>query len=350
MQRMTNGQRWFRMQSIGVVVREDQPPPDAFLDPAKPSTILVDERWQDGLAGIEEFSHLVVLFAFDRATRRRTAGGPIHPDGRDDLGSVGFFSTRTPKRPNPIGICCPKLIGREGRALHVTGMDAWDGTPVLDIKGYFPRDEQRCDAQVPQWLTELWRTHDQERTEIAPARERRIIEFTNGIVELREPNLGDIESATIGINALSAEQTFIMFQGEIIDEERERDWILGRMNARAANTGVSLMAVAGDRIVGGSQIDRSVLASRHVGDLGIAIAKDWRGIGLGRALMTALIDEARTTLEGLRLIRLDVFETNDVARSLYKSLGFVEIGRTPGAIYRLGRYEDSIQMALDLTT
>lgn len=346
---MTDDHRWFRVQSIGVVQREDQPPPDTFLDPAKPSTILIDERWADGLAGIEEFSHLVVLFYLDRATRRRSAGTPIQPDGWDDLPPVGFFSTRTPKRPNPIGICCPRLVGREGLALHVTGMDAWDGTPIIDIKGYFPRDEQRPDAQVPKWLTDLWRKHDAERTTVAPQPEPRLIHTKNGSVILREPNLGDVEAALKHISALSAEHTFIMFQGEELTEPMERDWIVGRMNARATDNGVTLMAVAGDRIVGGSQVDRSVLASRHVGDLGISIAKDYRGMGLGRALMTALIDEARTTLEGLRMIRLDVFETNDVAQSLYKSLGFVEIGRTPGAIYRLGRYEDSIQMVLDLT-
>src|SRR6476619_506030 len=146
---MTEHKRWFRAQAIGTVHREDSVGPEEFLDPGKPSIIRIDPRWAAGLAGIEEFSPLVVLFYADRAERRRVAGEPMRPEGRADAPEVGFFATRTPKRPNPIGIACPRLIGREGSELHVTGLDAWDGTPVLDIKSYYPRDGQRPDATVP---------------------------------------------------------------------------------------------------------------------------------------------------------------------------------------------------------
>ncbi len=91
-----------------------------------------------------------------------------------------------------------------------------------------------------------------------------------------------------------------------------------------------------------------MLASRHVGDLGISIAADWRGVGLGRALLNAIIDEARSTLDGLRMVRLDVFEGNEPAIALYRSVGFIETGRTPGAVLRRGEYVDSIQMVLEL--
>ena len=52
---------------------------------------------------------------------------------------------------------------RDGNRLHVRGIDAWDGTPVVDIKGYAPRDDIRADAKVPKWLDRLWKTHDEER-------------------------------------------------------------------------------------------------------------------------------------------------------------------------------------------
>jgi tRNA (adenine37-N6)-methyltransferase len=157
--------RWFRVQSIGTVRRPGtgETNPDAFFDPWKESMLEIDDRWSQGLAGIEEFSHLVVLFHLDRISRRRAAGKQTQAEDTAGLAPVGFFSTRTPKRPNPIGISCPKLLRREANILYVTGIDAWDGTPILDIKGYFPRDELRLDATVPEWLTALWARHDEER-------------------------------------------------------------------------------------------------------------------------------------------------------------------------------------------
>ncbi|MGD9857993.1 MAG: SAM-dependent methyltransferase [Planctomycetaceae bacterium] len=157
--------RWFRVQSIGTVRRPHDPGGDSggFFDPAIPAKIEVDARWEDGLRGIEEYSHLVILFYLDRATRRRASGHPRTAEGHADLPLVGFFGMRTPKRPNPLGLACPRLLAREGRMLSVQGFDAWDGTPVLDIKGYSPRDELRPDATVPDWLTSLWERHDAER-------------------------------------------------------------------------------------------------------------------------------------------------------------------------------------------
>lgn len=157
--------RWFRVQEIGTVHRPGNgtPDPDAFFDPDEESVIEIFPRWEAGLAGIEAFSHLVVIFYLDRATRRRSAGSPAPPEGKADLAPVGFFATRTPKRPNPLGLSSPRLVRREGRLLTVTGLDAWPGTPVLDVKGYYPRDELRIDATVPGWLSELWARHDAER-------------------------------------------------------------------------------------------------------------------------------------------------------------------------------------------
>lgn len=162
---MANDKRWFRVQAIGTVRRPGtgETRRDEFFDPWQESILEIDERWVDGLIGIEEFSHLVVLFYLDRAERRRTAGEPRQAEDVHGLTPVGFFSTRTPKRPNPIGIACPKLERREGNRLIVHGIDAWDGTPILDIKGYYPRDEQRPDATVPGWLELLWSRHDEER-------------------------------------------------------------------------------------------------------------------------------------------------------------------------------------------
>jgi tRNA-Thr(GGU) m(6)t(6)A37 methyltransferase TsaA len=157
--------REFRMRPIGFVERPgaDETEPEAFFDPAQKSVLVIDNRWADGLTGIEDYSHLVVLFALDRAPRRRSAGAPRPAEGRDGAKPVGFFATRTPKRPNPIGIACPCLLRREGNRLVVTGIDAWPGSPILDLKGYSLRDEYRSDAEMPDWLLALWAHHDAER-------------------------------------------------------------------------------------------------------------------------------------------------------------------------------------------
>jgi tRNA-Thr(GGU) m(6)t(6)A37 methyltransferase TsaA len=152
------------VQAIGYVARPGaiDPDPDAFYDPWAETALLVLPRWAKALTGIEEYSHLVVLFWADRVPRARTARRHA-PEGRDDLSAVGLFATRSPRRPNPIGISMPRLLRREGTTLWVSGIDAWPGTPILDIKGYAPRDDLRPDATVPAWLERLWATHDAER-------------------------------------------------------------------------------------------------------------------------------------------------------------------------------------------
>lgn len=157
--------KWSRVQPIGYVRRPGASDPvrGEFYDPNQETILEILPRWADGLIGIEDFSHLVVLFWLDRTPRLRAVKPKISAELREELPPVGFFSTRTPKRPNPIGISCPRLLRREENKLIVIGIDAWPGTPVLDIKGYFPRDELRADATVPDWLSTLWQRHDEER-------------------------------------------------------------------------------------------------------------------------------------------------------------------------------------------
>jgi tRNA (adenine37-N6)-methyltransferase len=88
-------------------------------------------EFEPGLADIEGFSHLFVLWEFDRADGFDLVATPP-TDGRPH----GVFATRSPRRPNPIGLTVVELLGRDGRVLHVRGVDMLDGTPILDIKPY----------------------------------------------------------------------------------------------------------------------------------------------------------------------------------------------------------------------
>jgi len=107
----------------------------------------------EALSGLADFSHIEVLFHFDRATREET--GARHPRGRSDWPLVGIFGQRGKDRPNRLGVTICRLLAVEGTALTVQGLDAIDGTPVLDIKpvikGFLPRGEIR----QPQWADEI---------------------------------------------------------------------------------------------------------------------------------------------------------------------------------------------------
>jgi tRNA-Thr(GGU) m(6)t(6)A37 methyltransferase TsaA len=85
-----------------------------------------------GLADIEGFSHLYVIWVFDRAE----TGAPLTGTPPSDDRPHGVFATRSPRRPNPIGLTVVELLGRDGPRLRVRGVDMLDGTPVLDLKPY----------------------------------------------------------------------------------------------------------------------------------------------------------------------------------------------------------------------
>ena len=86
---------------------------------------------EEGLTDIDGFSHLFVIWVFDRSDRVELIGTPPC-----DTTPHGVFATRSPFRPNPIGLTVVQLLGREGRSLRVRGIDMLDGTPVLDVKPY----------------------------------------------------------------------------------------------------------------------------------------------------------------------------------------------------------------------
>ena len=103
--------------------------------------IELEPEFEEGLADIEGFSHLYVIWVFDRSEGFELVGVPP-----TDTRPHGVFATRSPYRPNPLGLTVVRLLGREGRRLRVRGLDMLDGTPVLDLKPYLsnvPHEELR---------------------------------------------------------------------------------------------------------------------------------------------------------------------------------------------------------------
>ena len=118
------------------------------------SEIVVQADLVDTLDGLEEFSHIVVVFWMHLSPSGENAAHQTHPQMRPDLPLVGVFATRSPVRPNPLGISVVKLLERRDNILKVMGLDAIDGTPVVDIKPYLPRDAVP-QIKVPEWVHKL---------------------------------------------------------------------------------------------------------------------------------------------------------------------------------------------------
>ena len=120
------------------------------------SEVILDPEYQEALDGLEEYSHLMILFWLDRREKGSWMSR-VHPKSRQDLPLVGVFATRSQYRPNPIGLTLVKLISRKGTILKVRGLDALNGTPVIDIKPISPKTEFLKNVKVPEWYHRLWK-------------------------------------------------------------------------------------------------------------------------------------------------------------------------------------------------
>jgi len=105
-----------------------------------------------GLKGIEDFSHLIILYWIhlcDNEEERSTL--LVFPKRHAVKVKTGVFASRSPSRPNPIGLCVVELLKVEKCVLTVKGLDAFEGSPIIDIKPYIPRADSIPNARVPEW-------------------------------------------------------------------------------------------------------------------------------------------------------------------------------------------------------
>jgi tRNA (adenine37-N6)-methyltransferase len=106
-------------------------------------TIEVDEACREGLADLEGFSHIILLYVFDRSEGFTLTVTPFR-----DTVPRGLFATRAPRRPNPIGLSIVRLLGIDGGTVRIADVDMLDGTPLLDIKPFNPAIDHREDCRV----------------------------------------------------------------------------------------------------------------------------------------------------------------------------------------------------------
>ncbi len=114
--------------------------------------IEVDEKFTDALNGIDDYSHVIIVFWMDKVKESVITH---QPQGNPEVPIVGIFSCRCPQRPNPIAITTVKLIERQGNKIKVKGLDILDGTPIIDIKPYWPIYDKVIGGIIPDWVNKL---------------------------------------------------------------------------------------------------------------------------------------------------------------------------------------------------
>lgn len=148
--------RSFELVSIGAVVGGRDEVRDDDWDAERAVVRLDAERFgPEAVAGLDAFSHLEVVYLFDRVDPAGVETGSRHPRGNADWPRVGIFAQRAKDRPNRLGVSRCVLERVDGLDLHVVGLDAVDGTPVLDIKPYMSEFGPRGSVRQPAWSQEL---------------------------------------------------------------------------------------------------------------------------------------------------------------------------------------------------
>jgi len=116
------------------------------------SEIIVDKKFQEALKGIDDYTHLIIVYWMDKVKDYVISH---RPQGNPNVPVVGIFSCRCPARPNPIGMTTVRLVEHKGNRIKVKGLDILDGTPIIDIKPYWPQYDKPEKAKIPDWVYKL---------------------------------------------------------------------------------------------------------------------------------------------------------------------------------------------------
>jgi tRNA-Thr(GGU) m(6)t(6)A37 methyltransferase TsaA len=150
----------FTMTPIGRVSSpRDEAIDDQWGDVEATITLDGSQLADDATAGLGEFSHIEVVFVFDRVETGSVRTGARHPRSNPDWPEVGILAQRAKMRPNRLGVSVCELLSVDGLVLRVRGLDAIDGTPVLDIKPVMDEFGPRGEVHQPRWSHELMATY-----------------------------------------------------------------------------------------------------------------------------------------------------------------------------------------------
>lgn len=148
------------LEPVGHVVSSRREVVDDDWD-AETATITLDaDRFgPEALLGLDSFSHVEVVYHFDRVPPEKVQVGARHPRNDTNLPLTGIFAQRGKNRPNRIGVTVARVLAVDGLSVRVAGLDAVDGTPVLDLKPFIQEFAPRGEVRQPQWATDLMRDY-----------------------------------------------------------------------------------------------------------------------------------------------------------------------------------------------
>lgn len=146
------------LQPVATISNTRLTPADDFWGDVISEITLLPHIPENAFLGIEQFSHLEILYYFDKVdTSKIVYNG--HPRGNKDWPETGIFCQRKKDRPNQLGLCTVELLEHSGRTIKVKNLDAIEGTPVLDIKPVFKEFEPKGTIRQPQWTIELMKDY-----------------------------------------------------------------------------------------------------------------------------------------------------------------------------------------------
>ena len=154
----------FTIEPIAYVKNNRKKVADDFWGDIISEIIISDKLPDECLKGIEEFSHLEIIFYFHLADLRKINISATHPRNNKEFPKVGIFSQRKKARPNLLGSTIVKLIRAEKNVITVSGLDAVDGTPVIDIKPVLREFMPQEQVKQPKWATELMKNYWSKNT------------------------------------------------------------------------------------------------------------------------------------------------------------------------------------------
>jgi len=152
----------YKIEPIGYVRASRKEAADDCWGRTRSIIRLADSFDPEALQGLQEFSHVEVLFVFHRVEPSKIVSGARHPRNNIDWPKIGIFAQRGRNRPNRLGSTICRIVSVEGREIQVEELDAIDGTPVIDLKPVMSEFLPRSPVNQPAWSSELMRAYWKE--------------------------------------------------------------------------------------------------------------------------------------------------------------------------------------------
>ena len=269
------------------------------------SEIVFDDRFPtDALDGLDEFSHVEVVYVFDQVDEAKIAVGARHPRGRSNWPRVGIFAQRAKGRPNRIGVTTCEIVNVDQRVVTVRGLDAIDGTPVLDVKPYMIEFAPRAEVRQPGWSHELMRDY----WKIAPS----VPDIGGSRVVIERLGVGDVQRARGAFEMMHDvldEDSDVLSDGYVTGLlANESFWAIGAFEA-----GEAIGCITGHELA----MTRHERTELFIYDLAVRVDKQRRGIG--RRLVDVLV--ASASERGIDVVFVPADDDDKHALAFYESLG-----------------------------